>query len=401
MALMRDSKSTRCCVNAVEIGRRHDGVGLRHAPLVRLLARIEHVVVGRYVIAPIVQIAAHIIELAIILQAFLEFVARQQRVQVARLGCVGQSRQLPVPGQRVFLVVVEQAVEQISVADLFDRIVDPLQLRIEGIDGRIVVFGGLAGRRQLIVGVGHGEKRLLHRRVEQVAFAQREPGHQCALEFAHSRVRPTHAEQRLARVRTLEAYPLQDGFGFRRPLRLQQREPQREVGLVPERQQLLAARLDAPHPVQIRYGVGEAVLAHQRHAQVELGVGGPIGGTVPLAQGRDGVVVALLPHHQLCEQHVALGAEARVDLVGNLARGRARIPRGSRADTKPCPDRTTPCCAPFPRYFCSAALRRSCRPRHARPSLGTSRPTAAPPPLRCAECAAAARAASSRVIESK
>jgi len=62
----------------------------------------------------------------------------------------------------------------------FDRIVDVLQLRIEGIDGRVVVFGGLAGRRQLIVGVGHGEKRLLHRRVEQVAFAQREPAQRAA-----------------------------------------------------------------------------------------------------------------------------------------------------------------------------------------------------------------------------
>src|SRR5712672_3968421 len=40
---------------------------------------------------------------------------------------------------------------------------------------------------------------------------------------------------------------------------------------------------------------------------------------VPAAERRDGVVVAILPHHQLREQHVALGADARVDLVRNLA----------------------------------------------------------------------------------
>ncbi len=42
---------------------------------------------------------------------------------------------------------------------------------------------------------------------------------------------------------------------------------------------------------------------------------------MPIAQGRDGIVVALLAHHQLREQHVALGVDARIDLVRHLAQG--------------------------------------------------------------------------------
>ncbi len=93
---------------AVEIGRRHDGIGLRHALRYRppggypaCHRRL------RYVLAPGVQIAAHEIELAVILQAFLKFIARQQRVQVARFGSIGHGGQLPIPGQRVLLVVIQ------------------------------------------------------------------------------------------------------------------------------------------------------------------------------------------------------------------------------------------------------------------------------------------------------
>ena len=63
---------------SIQIGRRQDRVGLRHAPVVGFLARIEHVVVGGNIVAPVVQIAAHEIEFAVILQTFLEFVAGQQ-----------------------------------------------------------------------------------------------------------------------------------------------------------------------------------------------------------------------------------------------------------------------------------------------------------------------------------
>src|SRR3984885_15962043 len=155
-----------------------------------------------------------------------------------------------------------------SIADLLDRVVDELELRIEGLDGGVVVLGSLTRRRQLIVSVGHREKGLLDRRVQQAALAQSQPWHQRAFEFTHSGIRPADAEQRLARERALEAYALQDGFGFRRPLRLQQRESQRQIGLVPERQQLLAAGLDAPHAIEIPEGVGEPVLAYQSHSQV-------------------------------------------------------------------------------------------------------------------------------------
>jgi hypothetical protein len=249
----------------VEIGRRHDGIGLRHALVVRLLARVEHVIVGRHIPAPAVQIAAHVVELAIILQPFLKLVAREERVQIPRFGGVRQRAELPIPGQGVLLVVVQQPVEQVSAADLLDRVVDMLDLRVEGIDSGVVIFGGLAGRGQLGVGVRDREKGLLNRRVEQAALAQVEPRHQRTLEFTHSRVRPAHAQQRLARVRSFQAHPLKNGFGLGGALRLQQRESKRQVRLVPERQQLFAARVDAAHAIEIRDGVGEPVLAHQRH----------------------------------------------------------------------------------------------------------------------------------------
>ena len=196
-----------------------------------------------------------------------------------------------------------------------------VHLRIERLDGGIVVIGSLAGRRELAVGVRHGEKGLLHRRIEQAALAQCQPGHQRALEFAHAGVSPADAEQRFARVRALQAHPLKNGFCFGGALRLQQCKTQRQVRLVLERQQLLAAGLDAPHPIKVRNGFGKAVLAYQRDTQVELRISGPIRRSMPVAQCRNGIVIAFLPHHQLREQHVAFGADPRVDLVRDLPQG--------------------------------------------------------------------------------
>ena len=124
---------------AIQIGRGQYGIGLRHAPVVGFLARIEHVVIGGDIVAPIVQIAAHEIELAVVLQTLLEFIARQQRVQIARLGRVRQIGELPIPGQRVFLVVVQQAIEQLAAANAFDRVVDLLEFIVERLDCRVVV----------------------------------------------------------------------------------------------------------------------------------------------------------------------------------------------------------------------------------------------------------------------
>ena len=59
----------------IEIGRSHDRIGLRHALVVSFLAGVEHVVERRDVIPPAVEVTAHEMEFAIILEPFLELVA--------------------------------------------------------------------------------------------------------------------------------------------------------------------------------------------------------------------------------------------------------------------------------------------------------------------------------------
>src|SRR5881394_984848 len=100
--------------------------------------------------------------------------------------------------------------------------------RIEGIDGALVVLGGLRVGVELGEGVRDGEVGLLHRRIQQVAAAQLHPRRERPLVVPERRVRPAGAEQRLVRVRPVEAHPRQRRPGARRLIRLQVREAERE-----------------------------------------------------------------------------------------------------------------------------------------------------------------------------
>ena len=194
-----------------------------------------------------------------------------------------------------------------------------LEFVVERLDRRVVELRGLTECLELNVSVGHGKKGLLHRRVEHAALAQRQPRHQRPLEFAHGGIGPADAEQCLAGVRTLETHSLQNGFRLRGALTLQQHETEREIRLVFQGQQLLAAGVYLADPVEVGNRFLQPASADQCHAQIELCVRGPVRRALPIAQRGNGVVVASLAHHELREQHVAFRVDARIHLVRYLA----------------------------------------------------------------------------------
>ena len=99
-----------------------------HALSIGAAARVDHVLEGVDAERPRREIALHEPQVAIVLQAFLEFVRREQVIEVARLRRVRQVLQLPVPADLVALVVRDDGVEQPAVADRRDRLVDALRL---------------------------------------------------------------------------------------------------------------------------------------------------------------------------------------------------------------------------------------------------------------------------------
>ena len=182
----------------------------------------------------------------------------------------------------------------------------------------VIRLGGLPGRAELVVGVRNRQIGLLHGGIQQIALGERQPRNQRPLELPQRRIGPTDAEECLARIGAFQPHPLQERPRIRRALRLQQGEPQGEIGLVPERQQLLVRRGDPAHLVEMGDRLGQAAPAHQRNAEIELRIRGPVARPMPGAQRGDGVVVAPLPHHDLRQQHVALGVGAGLDLVRHL-----------------------------------------------------------------------------------
>ena len=155
------------------------------------------------------EIALHEQQVAIVLQAFLELVRREQVIQIARLGRVRQRGELPVPADLVGLVVGDDRLEQVSAADRRDRLIDALRFLAEGFDGEHVLLRRLLGRIELRIGVRNRQVRFLHGSIEHVAAAQLEPGRQRLRVPLLGRVRPAGAEQRLVRLRAFQAHALQ------------------------------------------------------------------------------------------------------------------------------------------------------------------------------------------------
>ena len=97
---------------SIDVRRGEHGVRLRNPLGIGLLLGVDDVVEGGQTLAPVLQVLAHVIEFAIVLEAFLKIVAREQLIQVAGFGRIGQMLQLPIPGDRILLIVAEQPIEQ-------------------------------------------------------------------------------------------------------------------------------------------------------------------------------------------------------------------------------------------------------------------------------------------------
>ncbi len=115
-------------------GRDVDGrkarIGCGQALRERLLARVDHVREGAKAVGPRVQVPGHRIERAVVLQAFLELVAREQVIEVARFRRIRQLRELAEPAFAAVAAGLQGGVEQVTVLDRADRFADARSLRV-------------------------------------------------------------------------------------------------------------------------------------------------------------------------------------------------------------------------------------------------------------------------------
>ncbi len=124
----------------------------RHALLICMTTRIDHVFERNHAVGPALQRAIHRSKIPIVFQPFLKLVRRKQVVEVARLRRIGQILQLPVPTGFIrrfvirrlgFTVMFEDGIDQLALANRGNRLVNADRLFTECIDRRGVLIRGL------------------------------------------------------------------------------------------------------------------------------------------------------------------------------------------------------------------------------------------------------------------
>ena len=246
-----------------------------------LLARLHHVVERAETLRPGGEVLRHPVKGPVVLEPFLELVARKQVVQVARFRRVGQRRKLGEPAAAAVVARLHCRVEQVARADRADRFADARALGVVGCDRLLVVFDGLRHRAELGIGVRHGEIGFLDRGIEEVAALELLPRKQRRLVLLRRCIGPAGAEQRLARQRAIEAHALERDARGGRLSGLQMHIADCKVGLVTQRHELGPLRLDLPDAVEHCEAALRLPRAHQGDAEVELSVEKPVTRPLP------------------------------------------------------------------------------------------------------------------------
>jgi hypothetical protein len=230
------------------IGRagREQRIGARQALGVGAFARIDHVAQGFHASGPVLEGVAEIDQIAIVLQALLEIVACEHRIQVARLGRLRQALELPEPAVVLALLLVEDGIEHRAVANAADGQIQPAILGVEGFERALVVLRRLSVRRELAEGIGHGEVGLLDRGIQKIAVAQLKPRGERAAIVTERRIRPAGAEERLVRIGALQAHAPEYRQRLLRLLGLHIGKAERKIGAIFESEELLLIRASVP-----------------------------------------------------------------------------------------------------------------------------------------------------------
>ncbi len=95
------------------------------------------------------------------------------------------------------------------------------------------------------------------------------------VEILLGRVRPTHREQCLVRLRALQPHSLQHLLRVFGTIGFEPREAEREIGLVTQRRELFGRRRDLADFIQQLGRFLDALLANQRDADVEARIRRP------------------------------------------------------------------------------------------------------------------------------
>ncbi len=208
-------------------------------------------------------------------------------------------------------LVREEIVQQAPLADPIDGLIQSPALLVIRLHGAFVILRRLRVRAQLCEGIGHGDEGFLDCRVQQVAIAQLQPGVQGPLEIPELRVGVAGPQQRLVRVRAVQAHPLERHPCLGRIARLQIGIPQCQIRSIFERPHLVAFAGQTAHRAEERVRIVQPVLAHQRHAQIEFGVGSPVLRAVPIGQQTDRLVELPVVHEHVGKQVGLLSLELR------------------------------------------------------------------------------------------
>ena len=137
--------------HGVEIDARQARVDFRQPLHVRALARVEDVVEGAEALDPTVEIAIELQQVAVVLEPFLETIARQELVEIAALDGIGDVLEAPIPTRRFVggvFALAEQARDQLALLDAVDRAREAHDLAAERFDRVDVVIGRLLTRRR-------------------------------------------------------------------------------------------------------------------------------------------------------------------------------------------------------------------------------------------------------------
>jgi len=275
------------------------------------LAVVQHVGEGAQAGLPAGQVAVQELQVAQMLECFLEGVVGQQGHQVGGVRHVGQpvhAREGVQAAAVVQRVLRQQTLHELARSDGGDGLVQALLLAVEHLHGRLIALERAGVGANFAHGIGHRNVGFQHRSVGDVAGGQLGPGHQGQLGVVQFCGRPAIAQQGLVGLRCVQAHALQGHPRLARLLVLQRREAQCHVGAVAQAAELLVGAGRLAHLVQQRGAAGQVTFVaplDERHAQVEAGVQAHRGTGLHAVQhgGRSRVVLA--PHVQLRLQQLA------------------------------------------------------------------------------------------------
>ena len=279
-------------------------------------AVVQHVGIGAQLVQPLLQVGIEKLQVAQVLEGFLEDVTSEQRRQVRGVRHLGQRPDVELAAQALVgtgRVGGQQTPHQLAGTDGHDGVGQRLVFLLEALGRLLVTLQRAVVRAQLGQCVGHCDARFQHRGVGAAGRAtagQFGPGHERQLGVVHLGGGPAEAQQRLVRLRPVQAHALQRGAGFAMLLGGDRGEAERDVGAITQATQLLVRCRRLADLLKQGQALVHIADLEQRHTQVEACVEPRVragfGVGLQRVQHAGGAVEVFTQHHQLGVQKLSV-----------------------------------------------------------------------------------------------